>query len=325
MTRRKLASDPSRRPFVALAALLLALTLAGSLAAQEWKGRGRLHGKVTDPEGKPYKGARIVLRLDGVEGQGPDPVLTDKKGRWSYLGLTGGTWTVRIETDEYQISEGSVSVSEGQIGAGTPIQIQLKAPTAEQLAAQAADFIDLGNQLMQTERYAEAREQYEKALADTPEGNRPAVLRGIAQTHALEGDRDQAIATLERSLELDPDDSATLRLTAELLLEMGRKEEAEEYMARLPEGEAIDATTRLNLGIDLYNQGDLDGALEHFEKAVADYPDDPEGYYYRGLVQLGQEKNAEALADLRRFLEIAPADHPKRAEAEQFVEYLASL
>ena len=57
------------------------------------------------------------------------------------------------------------------------------------------------------------------------------------------------------------------------------------------------------------------------DTAVADFPDQPEGYYYQGLVVLAQEKNDEALAAFQKYLEVAPADHEKRSEVESFVEY----
>lgn len=309
---------------IALATGLVFL-LASAAVAQDWKGRGRLQGQVMDPEGKPYPGARVMLMMGGVEGQGPDTIITDKKGRWAYLGLAGGTWTVRIESDEYVVSEGSVSVSEQQVGPGNPLRIDLRRPTAEELASSAADLILQGNTALQEGRYGEARGFYEQALPDTPENNRAAVVRGIAQTYSLEGQKEPAIAKLQESLALDPDDTTTLRLTIDLLLAMDRKEEAEAYMAKLPEGEKLDFPSRLNLGIDLYNQNDYDGALEHFAQAVSDYPDEADGHYYSGMVFLAQEKNAEALESLRRFLELAPADNEKRAEAESFVEYLAGL
>lgn len=305
--------------------LALVLVLASTAAAQDWKGRGRLQGQVKDPEGKPYKGARVTLMMHGVEGQGPDTILTDKKGRWAYLGLAGGSWTVQIESDEYVLSEGTVSVSEHQVGPGTPLQVSLRGPTEEELASTAAELIDQGNTALQEGRYAEARGFYEQALPDTPENNKAAVVRGIAQTYSLEGEKESAVAKLEESLALDPDDTTTLRLTIDLLLAMGRKDEAETYMAKLPEGEKLDFPSRLNLGIDLYNQNDYEGALEHFVQAAGDYPEEPDGHYYAGMVYLAQQKNPEALEAMQRFLELAPADHEKRAEAESFVEYLAGL
>ncbi len=304
-----------------LCASLLLLILAGGLTAQEWKGRGRLQGQVVDPEGQPLSGVKISLHQGDATGPGPKPLTTDKKGRWSYLGLANGAWTLVMEAEGFLISEGQVQVNEFGLS-GKPLRIELKRPSAAQLQNAAADLIEQGNQAMQAKAYAEARGYYEQALVDTPEANRASVMRGIAQSYALEGNQDAALEMLEKSLQLAPDDVDTLRLIIELLLATERDEEAKAYIARLPQGESLDATTRLNLGIELYNEGNLDGALEHFQQAVADHPEEGIGYYYRGLIFLAKEKNAEALVDFKAFLERSP-DSEKATEAQQFVDYLA--
>lgn len=302
-------------------ATLALLTLAGSLMAQDWKGKGRLQGQVVDPEGQPLAGVTVSLHQgEDAEGAGPSPLTTDKKGRWSYLGLANGAWTLVLQAEGFLISEGQVQVNE--YGPGQPIRIALTRPSAEQLQNAAADLIEQGNGAMQRQAYAEARGYYEQALEDTPETNRASVMRGIAQSYALEDNRDAALDMLEKSLQLAPDDVDTLRLIIELLLTAGRDEDAKAYIARMPQGEALDATTRLNLGIELYNEGDLDGALEHFQQAVSDHPDEGIGYYYRGLIFLAKEQNADALADFKAFLERSP-DSEKAAEAQQFVDYLS--
>lgn len=327
MTRQTTTPDTASAPRTLRRSLVLAalltLLLAGALAAQDWRGRGRVQGQVVDPDGKPYRGATVTLLFRGQEGVGPEALTTDKKGRWSYLGLTGGAWTVRIESADYVMSEGQISVNENQIGPGQPLRVELRTPTEQELASSAFHIITQGNEALQSQRYAEARDLYMQALPDAPDEAKPSVLRGIAQAASLLGDKDMAVAKLEESLTLAPDDTDTLRLLIDLLLAMGRKDEAEVYMAKLPEGETLDFPSRLNLGIDLYNQGNYDGALEHFDLAVSDYPDQPEGYYYQGLVVLAQEKNAEALTAFQKFLEVAPADHEKRSEVESFVEYLS--
>lgn len=314
----------ARRRLMAWGVMLLAfLVVASPASSQEWKGKGRLQGKVVDPDGEPMKGAQVSLHHREAGGPGPKSLTTDKKGRWSYLGLVSGPWVLTVQAEGFLISEGSVQVNEHG-PPSKPLHIQLKRPSTAQLQNTAADLIESGNQRMQDGDYAAARQLYEQALPDTPEANRAAVLRGIAQSFALEGDRDAALEQLEKSLALDPDDANTLRLIIDILLEAGRDDEAQAYIARLPEGEALDAATRLNMGIDLYNQGNLDGALEHFQLAINDHPDEGIGYYYRGLIYLAKEDNGKALADLKKFLELSP-DSEKAAEAQQFVEYLQGL
>ena len=78
-----------------LLVLFVAVT-ASSAAAQDWRGKGRLEGRVTDEDGKPVAGATVKIRLPDNPSQGVD-LKSDSKGRWAYLGLRGGDWKITIE------------------------------------------------------------------------------------------------------------------------------------------------------------------------------------------------------------------------------------
>ena len=303
--------------------LILAPLCAGPLMAQAWKGRGRLQGQVVDPEGGPVRGAKVTLHQKDLADSGPPPMVTDKKGRWSYLGLKGGLWSIIIETENFMRSEGIVKVNEFG-GPGKPIHVELKPPAMEPAQNLAAEAVDRGNELLQAGDATAARAEYEKALDDAGEASRPVLLRAIAQTWALDGAEDKAIELLEQSLTLAPEDSLTLKLLINVLLDAGRDEEAKPYIARLPAEEKLDEQARLNLGIDLYNRGEMEGALEQFRQAIADFPESADAYYYRGLVHMAREENDAARADLQRFVDLAPADSPRAGEARQFLEYLTS-
>lgn len=300
--------------------ILLLAAAAVPASAQAWKGKGRLHGKIVDPDGKPYAGAKITLHLLDQPELGPEPLTSDAKGRWSYLGLTGGKWQIRVETEEYLLSEGTLKVNES--GApGQPITIALEAPSPAQVQNAAFDDVERGNELFAAGKYGEARAAYELAMETIGAGDQPAVLRGIAQTYRFEEQNDKALATLEQALELDPDDVGTLKLVVNVLLAEGRNADAEPYLARLPAETKLDAASRLNMGIELYNGSDLDGALKHFDQAIADFPEEADGYYYRGLCLLGKEDNAGAAAAFKRYLEI-DSDSPRAEEAREFLAYL---
>jgi Flp pilus assembly protein TadD len=308
-----------RLTILPIALLLLASSFAPALA-QDWSGRGRLNGQVVDENKQPIEGARVFLLLDG---KGPDPIVTNQKGRWSYLGLTGGSWTVRIEADGLVPREGPAQVSE--FGSGKALVTTLR-PIPEEVLAKAAateamKHLETGNQLLSEGKPVEARVEYEAALIDLEPENHPPVLVGIASTHYAEDSLQAAEETLLQVLEIEPDNVAALKLLSSMLISQGREEEAKVLMERLPEGEVLDADAYLNVGIDAYNDGRLDEALTEFNEVVQQFPDLPEAYYYRGLVLLNQGNNDGAIADFEKLLELAP-DHPKAAEATSFLEYL---
>lgn len=307
---------------VLLAAVLCAA--AGSpVLAQVWTGRGRVQGVVTDEQGKPVEKAKVTFRKGEV---GPEPVLTDAKGRWVVGRLIGGDWTVYIEKEGYQLSEGSVKVNE--YGSVPPIPVTLKKATIQEAAAadpkgaEAMGYITKGNELLTAQKYAEARAEYEKALPLLDAANQPAVQRGIAMALYQEGKVDQAVETLKTGvLAVKPDDSQALQLMVNWLVGAGKEEEAKQYIARLPQGATIDPSSLLNLGIKAYNEQKLDEAATQFNRVVQENPRLPDAYYYRGLVYLAQGKTAEAKADFQKLLEIDP-NHDKAGEVREFLKSL---
>jgi tetratricopeptide (TPR) repeat protein len=319
-----------------LSALLLLGVLAAPLAAQEWAGRGRARGEVKDDEGKPIPGVSVWLRqgVDRIDpaspGEGPEVRTTDAKGRWTVAGITGGEWFVLVTKEGYQPASGKIQVNEFE--PGPPIDTQLSPIPKEYLEAQAEaaamekvqDAVKRGNEALAASKPAEARAAYEEAIAGLEDTqHHPELLRGVARTYFLEENVDQAVAALQRALDVKPDDddADTLRLLVDMLMAAGREKEAEPYLARLPAGTSVDPTTILNLGINRYNEGKLEEALAQFERAVSENPSFGPAYYYRALAQLGLGQTAEAKADFEKFLELDP-NHAKAADAREFLQSL---
>lgn len=308
---------------------ILAAFLAAPFApaeAQDWRGRGRVQGEVRDENGEPVEGAQVTLstgRADAGESPGPDPLYTNKKGKWSFLGLTGGNWQVKIEKEGYLISEGQFPLN--QFSANAPIIVNLK-PIPQEVIDQAMGeqimgALEEGNKLLAEGKTAEAREAYEAVLPDLEVENQPGVIMGIARAYYQEGNQVKTEETLKRALEVDPDYVDALKLLGSLLVADGREQEAKEYMDRLPEGEVLHADAYLNLGIDYYNDGKLDEALAEFNRVVDNFPDNADAYYYRGLVFLGKGENESSAADLKKYIELQP-DGPRVKEAKEFLSYL---
>jgi Flp pilus assembly protein TadD len=170
-------------------------------------------------------------------------------------------------------------------------------------------------------KYAAARSEYEALLPGlTPEG-KAQVLMTIAQGYGAEENINGAIDTLIRANNASPGNTQILQLLADLLMREGRDAEAQEYMAQLPEDAELPTDMVLNMGIRLYNEGNMAEAIDFFERAVAEHPEEPEAYYYRGLTYLSQGRNDDAMSDLNKVLELDPASS-HRAEIEEFLKFL---
>jgi tetratricopeptide (TPR) repeat protein len=311
-----------RKKIVVGVGILLLLVTAVGAQAQEWSGKGRLAGTIKDEQGKPVEQAKVTLKYS-KGGAGPAPPLTHKKSKESVPSLVGGDWNVQIEKEGYMVSEGPARVNE--YGVVPPLNVTLKVVPKEVMqeskGAKAVATIQKGNELLTAEKYAEARAEFEKALPDLDPKNQLPVLRGIARTYFQEKQSDQAIATLKRALEVAPDDPETLKLLVNLLVASGKEEEAKAYMAKMPEGVAVDPNSLLNLGIKAYNDKKLDAAADYFSRVVKENPGLADAYYYRGLVFLNQGKSAEAKADFQKVVELDP-NSEKAKEAQEFIKSL---
>jgi len=289
----------------------LAWSLGTPAAAQDWKGGARLDGKVVNDKGEPIPKAELVFRYKGKEGP---KFQTDAKGRFAYFGFASGAWDIDISAPGYLTRKTSVHLSEltripsmeiKLDGTPPPPPPAPEAPAApKDVKAELIPLLEHGNALLEQKDYAGARAEYEKGLVLIPDN--PIILRAIARTYYSEKNYDQAIATLKKAVEKDPQDTETLLLLANLQLEKGDITEGKALLDKIPPESIKDPGVYLNAGIVLLNKKNPAGAWEQFDKAVKVKPEEPDGYFYRGLAALQMKKKAEAKSDLEKYLELAP-------------------
>ena len=315
-------------------AMLAGVLLATAASAQAWAGRGRLSGTVQDADGNPVEGASIQLTLDG---SGPDAVSTNGKGRWARAGLGGGNWDVLVSKPGFVSTTHSALVQEYaapadrvflkttlEVGAASATDGSAAALDDGEAAQAAREQLEQGNGLLAAGDFEGAIQVFTGALDALPDGGKAAVLVAVAQAQVqLERD-DEALASLERALGFAPSNVDALRLMSRRLTALGRSDEAQAYLDRMPEDQRADPEILVREGVALYNGNDFEGAIAKLDAAVAAAPDWSEAYYFRGLSNMAGGNNAAAAADFRRFLELEP-EGEKAEEAKQFAEYLESL
>ena len=315
-------------------AMVAGLLVAASVSAQAWAGRGRLSGTVQDAEGNPVEGASVQLTLDGA---GPDAISTNGKGRWARAGLGGGSWDVLVSKPGYVSTTHSAPVQEYaapadrvflkttlEAGAVSATDGSAAALDDGEAAQEARAQLERGNDLLASGDYEGAIQVFTEALPALPDGGKAAVLVAVAQAQVqLERD-DEALESLEQALALAPANVDALRLMSRRLTALGRGEEAQEYLARMPEGERADPEILVREGVALYNANDFEGAIAKLDAAIEAAPEWSESYYFRGLSNMAAGRNEAAAADFRRLIELEP-EGEKAEEAKQFAEYLESL
>jgi len=313
------------RNFVWLVAGILAVGSSVPVSAQEWAGSGRVTGTVTDPEGQPIKDAKVQFLMWPDREAGPPPMVTNKKGKFSFLGIKGGSWIVVVEADQYRPWESPLPVEVYSSGVSEAVEVVLEPMPAEELQAvrryEASQHLEKGDELAEQGDLVGARAEYERALEQLGDEDDPVALAAIASTYLNEGETESAKAALRQSLAINPDHVASLKAMCAIEAAEGRVDEAEAMLARMPADEPIHPTTLINIGMTHYNQGEMEEAKPFLDRALAQEPKIPVAYYYRSLVELSLGDTVAARNDLERFVELAP-DHPQAAEANEYLSHL---
>lgn len=296
--------------------LVGAAALATPALAQDWKGQGRLSGKVMDPDGKPIANATIKLELAG---RGGTEIKSDKKGTWAILGLASGAWYVDVAAEGYATKRITASVRQEERTA--PIDLKLdkaapKGPPPEVMAA-----IQKGDDAYKAGNYPEARAEYEKLLAMRPDLATTLHMQ-IARCLAQEKSYEKELEHLQFVLDADPTNVNIRKLMALEAFNGGLVDKGLELMKGLDEAALQDPDVLYNIAVAFYNNQKVDDAITYLTKAVAVNPTYADGYFLRANAYLGQNKIAEAKADYAKFLEVAPADDTRTETVKKVLAQL---
>ena len=301
-------------PLVALSLL----ATATRLSAQDWKGDGRIFGKVVDDGGRPIADAGVKLRLVQASNTGPD-VHTNKKGEFDAINLRGGTWNVDVEAPGFTVRKTSVALPAGE-GRLPPLQITLKQDAALARQKTLQGLLGRGDELYKEGKYAEARAEYEKVLAARPD--LVMVHRSIALTYGREHDYPNALKELDAVLEKEPNQGQLLQLAVDAALQMGDAQRATQYLSRIDPASLADPIAAVNIAITALNKNQPSVAVQALDPMVARFPQAPDPYYYRALAELQLQQLDKAKADLQKFVTIAPADSKEAQQAREMLDRL---
>jgi len=310
-------SRTTRVPLILiLAGLAVALLVAPAASAQGWRGMGRVAGKVVDQDGKPLPG--VLVRATFLSGEGSTEAKTNKDGEWAIGGIAPGQWALDFQLKGYEPR--SVSVGIAELTRIPPLEIVLKkaAPVVDP-NEEIRDNLVKAAELMNVKRFKEARDVYESLLAKYPEAYQLHPL--IARAYYAEDRFDKSIEHLRLALQWDPENVEVKLLLGNVLVEQGDAEEGRRVLASVDETQVKDPTIYVNVGIGMLNQDKVAEAVTYFDTAIAQFPEHPDAYYYRGIsrLQLGNVEGAKA--DLQRFLTLAP-EAPEAPTARKILDQL---
>ena len=172
-------------------------------------------------------------------------------------------------------------------------------------------FSTLGDLLRREERFAEAADAYERAIALVPTLEQRHWVLLYTYAIALErmGAFDRAEPVFRQTLEFVPDDPQVLNYLGYSLIEKGRNlDEALEMIERAVAGEPESGYITDSLGWAFFRLGRYDEAVPVMERAVQLLPTDPILNDHLGDVYWAVGREREARFQWRRAISFAP--HP---------------
>ncbi len=138
--------------------------------------------------------------------------------------------------------------------------------------------LNLGNVHYRAGRYQEAIAEYQKAIDLDP--NNAAAWSGSAGAYKALGDLDRAFTCMQRALAIDPGNAGFYDSFGILLVQRHQyADAAAAFRSAIAVNPALDRA-RFNLGLALYLQDDLEGAIREFDALPHKDTDFVMAYYY---------------------------------------------
>ena len=267
----------------------------------------RVKGSVTSEKGVPIEGARIILVFS--EDEAKTEITTDEKGEWKLTNLRAGAWTISIIVDGYQ--QRDINANFSALKENPPIDIIMKTIPKHPLSE--------ANNLYLAKKYAEALQEYQKALAENPDMH--IAYERIGLCYFRLGDLDNATTAFKQMLEKEPQARSVLLNLCAILFEKGNLEEGMKYFKQLDEATVNDHSIFYNIGVLLFAKEQIDQAIEYFKKCTDRNPNYVDAYYQMALAYLNQGNNEEAKKNFQKIIELAPGSD-KAAQAKEIIDSL---
>jgi tetratricopeptide (TPR) repeat protein len=291
--------------------------MSAPASAQEWRGQGRLAGKVTDEGGAPIEGVTITATLPSSDNRGPKPLSTNAKGEWSLGGISRGQWALDFSKDGYETRSVSVPVTEGVRIPPMAVALKKTVVVVDPNIAIKDEMVKAAA-LMEAKKFADARAIYERLAEQYPTVRQFRPL--IARTYHEEGNPAKAIESLRLAHAADPENVEVTLLLGNALMASGQTDEGRKVLSAIDDSKVSEPAVFLNLGIGMINERKHAEAIVWFDRTIARFPAHADAYYYRGISHLALQKTAEAKADLIKFIAIAPPDAPELATAKKILD-----
>lgn len=297
------------------------------------QGKGSLHGKVLDQDGKPLQGA--IARAEQFANHYIGESRTNKNGEYSIVGLYQGRYKVMLIVNNKILmtigekdSESIYVVPDRDQGANFDLR---KVPAAALAAAPDAPPADpnkgkskaeieadkkkndemksafgAGVAALKAQNYDEAIKQLQ--IASEKDATQPAIFGNLGVAYIGAKKYDDAIVALRKSIALNPSDAAVHSSLANALIATGKFDEAQQEAQEVAKLDpALAGQTYYNLGAMLGNSGKTKESVEFFKKTIEVDPKNADAYYQLGLSYFATADTIPAaIPVLQKYLDLQP-------------------
>ena len=287
------------------------------LHSQEGRGVGRVAGYVTDQEGNPVDGVKILL--ESLKYEFSMETTSDGKGKWGFYGFANGPYRIIAEKEGYVRHVMPIQLS--QAGKNPKQRIELEKASETPVVAikddgSRSEFLQ-GNQLFKQEDFKGALDMFLKFREKNPllykvginVGNCYFKLRKYPE--AIE-EYKKVLTGLEAEAEQTKEISTTTaRVYASLgeaFMAQDKFAEAEANFKKSMEIDPTDHALAYNVAEILFNMNKVDEAVKYYETAIKIKPDWPKSYLKIGYAYLNKGDTAKAVSYMEKFVELAPND-----------------
>ena len=305
--------------------LLAVVALPVAASAQEYRGDGKVEGKIVDAEGEGLEDA-VVTAVYAETGTGPEAEEAGRDGDFEVDDLKPGMWTLTVAASHLGYGGDVVEVE----------VLEDDTPELEIVLQPLQTLLDQGRASFQAENYADALDAYLKlfvALPDNVMFHQP-----IGFAYQSLGQHEQALEHFEAFLQgwqdlpegtPPPPPGAETEIRIQAMSSAAQLEDygrMHAYMDSIDEAASVEQVVlglvEISANTLINAQKNNQEALSVLDVAVQRAPDAPLAYYYRGMAQVQLKNYDAAKVDLGKFIELSPTEDAQVQQAKDILEKL---
>ncbi|MGD2087845.1 MAG: tetratricopeptide repeat protein [Candidatus Aminicenantes bacterium] len=317
-------------PGTAAALLLTMFTFTWWGWAQEGRGKGRLTGEVRDEDKNPIAGVNVTLDYLSYDYQLTD--VTDKNGKWAFVGL--GMGVVKITAEKDGFIPGGIQVSVSSVNRNPRQLIILK--HVEDIKPGTAEAGDMSRDtfVKATALYKESKYEAALALFQDFRQHQPQLYQigiNIGNCYLELGRFEEAIKEFQAVADKITAENSEVKGNAELArlyasigdtyMRQNKLKAAEEYFKKSIEIDSSDHALAYNVAEILFAGGKTEDAIKYYQLAIRIKPDWPKSYVQLGYAYLNKGDTKAAIESLKKFVELAP-DSPQTPGVKDIIKSL---